>query len=530
MKKIICGVLALSMIFSVSGCKQKKSAEGQIRNITWYCELNGGGNDAMWDTAEVLKLVVEKTGIRPKIITPTDGGGTKLNLMIATKDMPDLMTFASNNTTYGDLINQKMLYTIDEVCDEFTPDLKKQIPEVIMTQAKDRNTGKLYGVPGMFITGEGKLTGTQGYNVRADIYEELGSPDMTTPDGFINALKLFKEKYPTIDGRKTIPLDLNQKCWGLYILERSFGIINDNYVDEDGNVKVKWRNPKYRELIKFMARLNREGLLDNEMYVKQGNQITEDRATGATFCIASSFDQLWDASSVLKRSNEKSYYKMIEPMRVVDDPVFQPVVPYSYWCMTSIPKLAKNPEDAAKLLEFMWSAEGNTLMNYGIEGKHYIKEENGALVLTDDVKNQQATNADGFMKETGIKAFRFLYFGGYYPESVNDVSNEEPNRAADRALASKYAKIADTNLARYMNATKDDVDIQNIHANMDSIVNATIHKYTLEPDEDKALAAFDNMLKEFDKANVGKLEEFRTAQYKKNVELYGEYEGDYKGQ
>ena len=58
---------------------------------------------------------------------------------------------------------------------------------------------------------------------------------------------------------------------------------------------------------------------------------------------------------------------------------------------------------------------------------------------------------------------------------------------------------------------------------MDSVVNSTIYKYTLEADEDKALAALDGMLQEFDRIGVGKLEEFRTQQYKKNVEMFGDF-------
>ena len=49
------------------------------------------------------------------------------------------------------------------------------------------------------------------------------------------------------------------------------------------------------------------------------------------------------------------------------------------------------------------------------------------------------------------------------------------------------------------------------------------YKYTLEADEDKALAALDGMLQEFDRIGVGKLEEFRTQQYKKNVEMFGDF-------
>lgn len=523
-KRFVCGALVCTMLLSLPACSTEKETanQGEVKEIEWYSEIGAGADDSAWDTAEVLQRVVEETGIRPKFVSAAGGGSEKLNLMIATNDMPDLITFNSTSgSTMGDLIANKMLYPMDELSEKYAPDFAEEIPEVIWTQAKNRDDEKLYGLPGMFITGNGKPIGTQGFNVRADIYEALGSPDMSTPDSFIAALKLFKEQYPTIDGRKSIPLDLNQKCWSLYIIERAFGIVNDNYVDEDGNVKVKWRDPRYREVVKFMARLNQEGLVDTDMFVKQANQITEDRATGSTFCIASSFDQLWEASSVLMRTNENAYYKMIEPMRAVEDPVFQPVVPYSYWTMTSVPTAAKNPEDATKFLRYMWSPEGNTLMNWGIEGEHYTIDEEGYINVTQSVLDQQANNADGFMKDTGIKAFRFLYYGDYYKTRGN---TEEPNRAADRALASKYAKIVDTNLTRFMEPTKAEPDIQNIKTNMDSIVNSNIYKYTLEADETKALAAFDAMLQEFDRIGVGQLEEFRTQQYKRNEELYGKFE------
>lgn len=521
-KRALAGTMALLTAMSVTGCKNKETAGDGKETITWYTELSAGGNDKMWDTAEVLKKVVEKTGIRPKVTVPTDGGSTKLNLMIATGDMPDLITFNStNSSSMEDLIAQKGLYSMKEIDEKYEKGLLKEIPEVMRTQVKDRNDGELYGLPGMFNDGKSsKPNGTQSFNVRADIYEALGSPDMSTPDKFIDALKLFQEKYPMIDGKKTIPLDMNMQCWSLYIMERAFGIVNDNYVDDKGNVKVKWRDPKYREVVKYMARLNREGLLDKDMFVKQSNQIEEDRATGITFCIMSSFDQLWDVSSVLKRTDKNAYYKVVEPMRAVEDPIFSPIVPYSYWTMTGVPTQAKKPDVASKFLRYMWNKEGNMLMNVGVEGKHYTIDDEGYIVRPEEVLKEQSDNSDKFMKETGIGSFRFLSRSFYKSRT-----SEAPDRAADREIASKYAKVVDSNLNRYMEPTSNESDIQNIKTNMDSVVNSTIHKYVLEGDEAKALAAFDGMLKEFDRIGVGKLEEFRTKQYKKNVELYGKFEG-----
>ncbi len=521
LKRILCAALAAAAaVGSLSGCGPKESADdGQL---TWYCGVSAGGTDAMWDTATVLKKVVENTGVRPKIIIPTNGGSEKINLLTATNALPDLLTFDASSSDMDTLIQSNKVYPLDELIEKYAPDFKEQIPEVIWEQVKNRDDGKLYGLPSFFIDGTGSLSGTQGYNVRADIYEAIGSPDMTTPDGFVDALKKFKEQYPTIDGKESIPLDMNQQCWGLYILERSFGIVDNSYVDENGDVKVKWRNPKYRDLVKFMARLNREGLLDKNMYVKQSNQIDEDRALGVSFCVPASLDQLWNASAVMQRTNPNAYYKMVEPMRAVEDPVFQPVYPYSYWTITGISKDSKDPEKAVKFLQYLWSREGNFLMNYGIEGENYTLDADGDLEKTEYALEQEANNADKYMQETGIMSFRFLYYPGYF-KTKEGASTEDPKRQADREIACKYAKLADVNLSRFIEPTKNDADILTIKENMDSVVNSTIYKYTLEADEDKALAALDGMLQEFDRIGVGKLEEFRTQQYKKNVEMFGDF-------
>ncbi len=96
------------MAASAAGCGSKDTAKGGVQNITWYTEVSGGGNDAMWDSAEVLKRLLKKPESVLKSQAPADGGNTKLNLMLSTGDMPDLITFdATNSSTMEDLVNKK---------------------------------------------------------------------------------------------------------------------------------------------------------------------------------------------------------------------------------------------------------------------------------------------------------------------------------------------------------------------------------------------------------------------------------------
>ncbi|MFD1907495.1 hypothetical protein ACFSQ7_31415 [Paenibacillus rhizoplanae] len=38
----------------------------------------------------------------------------------------------------------------------------------------------------------------QTFLVRKDLYEEMGEPDLSTPEGFLGALQLLKDKYPRV--------------------------------------------------------------------------------------------------------------------------------------------------------------------------------------------------------------------------------------------------------------------------------------------------------------------------------------------
>ena len=42
------------------------------------------------------------------------------------------------------------------------------------------------------------------------MYEALGKPDMTTPEGFLNALRAAKAKFPTVNGQSLIPFGTNE--------------------------------------------------------------------------------------------------------------------------------------------------------------------------------------------------------------------------------------------------------------------------------------------------------------------------------
>ena len=70
--------------------------------------------------------------------------------------------------------------------------------------------GNIYAYPNSSITPQDveqceDLSSNQTFLVRKDIYEAIGSPDMTTPEGFCAAVKKAAEMFPEVDGEPSDP-------------------------------------------------------------------------------------------------------------------------------------------------------------------------------------------------------------------------------------------------------------------------------------------------------------------------------------
>ena len=59
--------------------------------------------------------------------------------------------------------------------------------------------------------------------MRKDIYEAIGSPDMTTPEGFSAAVKKAVEMFPEVDGKPLIPI-------GAHVFTNQGNVSFDNYL------------------------------------------------------------------------------------------------------------------------------------------------------------------------------------------------------------------------------------------------------------------------------------------------------------
>lgn len=135
-----------------------------------------------------------------------------------------------------------------------------------------------------------------------------------------------------------------------------------------------------------------EGLLDKDSFVQKSDQYKSKIASGRVLGL---IDQEWgyqDAENALKASgkSESSYAHFpVTLSEEYKDRSFQDTG-FTSGYGVGITENCKDPVRAIKFLDYLASDEGQVLVNWGIEGKHYeIKD--GKRVIPADVLEQKRT-------------------------------------------------------------------------------------------------------------------------------------------
>lgn len=176
-------------------------------DLEWFVGASWYGYT--WGESVVSKNITEKTGVNVTITTPTDDVSTELSLYMVSGDLPDIITLGNWESCYTSLYEQGYVYALNELADQYDPYFYNVVDgDVIKWHTKD--DGNVYCIPNdayapSTMAETGQTAAVQTFLVRKDLYEEMGSPDMTTPEGFLDALRTLHENYQEYDGMAITP-------------------------------------------------------------------------------------------------------------------------------------------------------------------------------------------------------------------------------------------------------------------------------------------------------------------------------------
>lgn len=473
-----------------------------------------------------LSTVKDITGVDITCTVALSDASEALYMMMTTGNWPDIITLDGSTPIVNELIDGGYVYSLNELAELYDPDFLTSIPQAMYQAGCVKGDDVMWGMVSdicaewKYSNGEinGNL-GNQGYMVRHDIWEALGEPSIATPDDLYNTLKLFKEKYPTLDGKPSIALAGygNSGDGTLLTIGYSFGLkqeISINY--DDNTVTTRFLDPNFEEYAVFLNKLYREGLLDPEFFVKGPQQSTETAASNA-FMMPWVYHALDEANNILKQNDENSVFVAIPPMSATGkDFSFRGSSRMNGSSITFVTKKCADPAAALRIMRYGASPTGSLQMYKGNPGQHYIVKD-GVMYQSDEVYNaMQSGNFSEWNLTQGVNDFYFFY----YSPMEEGLRVSELREEFDIPNTWKYSYDGTNELFKMAVDTTTDAGIA--YTYLTQIGWTEQAKAITASSEAECRQIVQEMQAEIrGVTNLDKLEEFWTNQYRANIEAFG---------
>ncbi len=340
--------------------------------LTWY--INFSWFTTPWGENLISKTITEETGVNIEFIVPAGSEAEKLNSLIASDTLPDLVTIGWYEPQYKDIIADGMVYALDELATEYDP-YWFEVADKGRVGWFTQEDGHIYGYPNSSFSPADyekydNISSNQTFLVRKDIYEAIGSPDMTTPEGFKAAVKAAVEKYPEINGQPIIPVGAHEFT---PTGNSSFDQYLTNFLavpyEKDGKVYDRFTDPELVRWLKTFRELGQEGFLADDIFIDKRAQMEEKIAQGLYFCMLYQRTDLANQQKILFEKDPNSIYMAVDgPKNTAGDAYTLPGTGINGWTVTMISKNCERPDRAIELCSYLMSEHGQLMTWLGVEG------------------------------------------------------------------------------------------------------------------------------------------------------------------
>lgn len=362
----------------------------------------------------VEKEIAAQTGVHIKYTTPVGDANQKINTMIASGDLPDLITIGSYQTAViRNLIDGDLVYPLDELAKKYDPYFFKVAKDQTVKWFTQPD-GHIYGYPNQSWTsddvatarerGSFEISSPYAFMVRKDMYEAIGSPSMRTPEEFVAAMKKAKEIFPQVDGKNLIPLAMHDFSeWGNISTDAILlDFLRIPRTDANGKLVDRLQNPELKRWLAAFNEMYRDGLIPEDVFIDKRPQIEEKMAQGRYFAMLFQRTDVLRGQSERFKADPNSIYIAIDGPAdsKMDDPqFFGPSL--QGWTTTYISKNTKHPDRLIRLLSFLMSPEGQQLLVMGKEGVTYDIVD-GQLRLKPEIRQMMINDRTNFDSTYGI--------------------------------------------------------------------------------------------------------------------------------
>lgn len=383
MKKLLCSLLALvtvlSLAFSGGLAEDKPTLSVFVGTETYTPEdIN---------TIQVIAKAEQATGIHINWVSvPGSSYNDKLGTILATDDLPDIIfggVSTSQLVQYGDA------GSFIEMENLIRPDLMPNLCALIekrpdLLQFVTAPDGHVYGLPRAT---EGLWNQVERiYSINTTWLEKLNLEMPTTLADFKAMLIAFRDLDPNGNGLKDeVPFTFAGSSFSVANFEYIFSAygmgVGKCLLDVvDGKVVCVAQDERFADAIRYIADLYSENLIDPDAFMMDGNQWKAKISNEQTLVGVS---PNWDHNDNISNPAVLAQYDFMKPLRGDngEDPViYSPAMYGLARGFGVITKECKDPELAAKWLDYWFDCINSIEASEGCIGERQYYDENGSIL------------------------------------------------------------------------------------------------------------------------------------------------------
>lgn len=405
-KKSVAMLLAASMAIAITACgsstgetvnsgsaatneaaKEEAGGSGKVTvNETGYpitseeitVTLAGPMPSGLEDWTQVADIeeYATRLGIRLDCDFYETDWGTQLTLMVAGDELPDMLAGCSMNVSdVNEWGEEGYFLDLNEYID-LMPNLQAYFEKYPELEAFcTTSDGHIYGLPKLRVDMTDRLTRSF---INKQWLENLGLSMPTSIDEYYDVLVAFKEQDANGNGdpNDEVPLLFTSDEGGYSAIEKtlldSFGIHTSdiNYIlqaDESGKVELAHTGDKYKEYLRFLNKLYKEGLMEQEAFTITGDEITtrqQNEIYGSFGCGSAPFvmankDISYDANWLGLAGLSSEFNK--DRNASISSPVQNSI-------LVAVNGKVENPEAMARFIDYFYTEEGMLSATKGYDG------------------------------------------------------------------------------------------------------------------------------------------------------------------
>lgn len=336
------------------------------------------------DADDIKKTLDKKLGIDLQLTAIASGDDYKnqIRVRLSGGNYPDL--FSVDFADVKEFSDKGLLLDLTPYFDKDLKPAKDfvtgQTPDIMK---KVTINGKIYAVPRV-----GDVPFSSMW-VRQDWLTKLNLKAPTNLEEFMAVAKAFTEQDPDGNGKKDTYGITGAKLDGFATIFGAHGVgLPGSFYEKDGKVINAYYDPAMPEALKYIKSLIDAGVVDPEIMTNKANLEVQKAFQGKAGLIFKGWTDIDKDEFVAqyKAINPNAQWVQMVPVKGPGgqyDGSYDYDRPSRYWV---IPKaLEKDKAKLQKVIElinYVSGKEGNTLVMYGLEGKHYNMKD-GKVVPTD---------------------------------------------------------------------------------------------------------------------------------------------------